>query len=274
MADFDRSKPSIARVYDYLLGGKDNFEADRALAGQLLAVSPQVVLMVRENRDFLARAVRWVAEQGVMQFIDLGCGLPTEPSTRQSVQAVVPDARVACVDNDPVVVSHLTALHYQDLAVKVVDLDVNDPAAVLGQVRELIDLSRPVCLTAGALLHFYEPAAARDLVARYAAALAPESYVVLSVCTAAPGRDAEQLVKIYSSGPHPVRINSAEDVSSFFGDLDMVPPGVTDARVWRPGCDSVPEPEPRGVWTYGGVARKIARLQSADARDRETGARR
>ena len=258
MADFDRNKPSIARVYDYILGGKDNFAVDREVADQLIAIAPGVGAMVRENRELLARAVSWAAEQGIGQFVDLGCGLPTEPSTQQSAQAVLPGARVAYVDNDPVVISHLTAALYQDETALVVDADVNDPEAVLGEVAALIDLSQPVCLLMGALLHFYEPDAARDLVARYAAALAPGSYVVISVCTAAPGPDADRLVKIYSSGPHSVRINSLEDVASFFGDLELLPPGVADARTWRPGWETAPDPEPRGVWTYGGIARKVS----------------
>lgn len=255
MPDFDRSKPSIARVYDYLLGGKDNFESDRAVADQLLAIAPEMRLMVRENRDFLARAVRWVAEQGITQFIDLGSGLPTEPSTEQSAKAVRPDVRVAYIDNDPVVISHLTALLYQNPAAMVLDLDLNDADAVLGQVAKLIDLSRPACLMMGALLHFYDAGAARDLVARYAAALAPGSYVIVSVFTAA-GPDTDQLVKIYSAGPHPVRTHYSEEVSSFFGDLELVPPGVADARTWRAGWAEVRDPETRGVWTYGAVARK------------------
>lgn len=256
MADFDPSKPSIARVYDYLLGGKDNFAADRQVAGQLVSVAPSVPDMVRENRELLGRAVTWAATQGVSQFIDLGSGLPTEPSTHECARAAVPEALVAYVDNDPVVISHLTALLCKDKAAVVVDQDVNDPAAVLGEVAGLIDLSRPVCLLMGALLHFYEPDAARDLVDRYVSALAPGSCVVLTVCEAAPGPDADQLVKIYSSGPHAVRIHSVEDFTSFFGDLDILPPGVRDARTWRPDWERVPDPAPRGVWTYGAMARK------------------
>ena len=258
MADFDRNKPSIARVYDYWLGGKDNFAADREIADQLIEIAPEIGLMVRENRELLTRAVSWAAEQGISQFIDLGCGLPTEPSTQQSAQAVRPGARVACIDNDPVVISHLTAMLYQDPAVLVVDADLNDTGAVLGEAAALIDFSQPACLLMGSLLHFYEPDTARDLVARYAAALAPGSYVVISVCMAAPSPEAERGVKIYSSGPHPVRLHSVEELTSFFGDLELIPPGVADARTWRPGWETVPDPAPRLVWTCGGIARKVS----------------
>jgi hypothetical protein len=255
VADFDTARPSIARVYDYLLGGKDNFAVDRDLADQLTAIAPAVPLMVRENRELLTTAVRWVAGQGVSQFVDLGCGMPTEPSTAQSALDIVPDARVVYIDNDPIVVSHLTTLVRTDPAAVIVDGDVNDPDAILGKVAGAVDLARPVCLLMGALLHFYDPEAARDLVALYTSALAPGSYAVLTVCAAAPGPDADKLVALYSSGPHPVRIHTAGQLAGFFGDLELMPPGVADARAWRPGWDTVPQPPPRGVFTLGGMAR-------------------
>jgi hypothetical protein len=255
VADFDPTKPSIARVYDYFLGGKDNFAVDRAVANQLISAFPSIPPAARENKAMLTQAARWAAEQGIAQFIDLGCGMPTEPSTQQTVQAVVPDARVGYVDIDPVVLSHLTSLHYQDPTALVVDRDVSDPEAVLGDVARLIDLSRPVCLLMGALLHFYDLDAARDLAARYTSALAPGSYVVLTVVAAKPGPDADQLIKIYSSGPHSLFLHSAEEFASFFGDLEVVPPGVADVRTWRPDWESVPDPGPRGVWGYAGMAR-------------------
>jgi S-adenosyl methyltransferase len=255
VADFDSKKPSIARVYDYVLGGKDNFAADREVADQLIAIFPELPPAAQENKALLTRAVRWAAEHGISQFIDLGCGLPTEPSTQRSAQEILPGARVAYVDYDPVVLNHLTALLRKDTTALVVDRDVSDAEAVLGDVAALIDLSRPVCVLMGALLHFYEPQAARDLVARYVAALAPGSCVVLTVFAAMPGPDADRLVKIYSSGPHPVRLHSAAEFASFFGDLELVPPGVADARTWRPGWERVPDPEPRGAFLYGGMAR-------------------
>jgi SAM-dependent methyltransferase len=255
VADFDASKPSIARVYDYVLGGKDNFAADRELADQFIAISPDSPPTARENRDLIAGAVRWAAEQGIGQFIDLGCGLPTEPSTQQSAQEVVPGARVAYVDNDPVVISHLTALLRRDKTALVVDRDVSDADAVLAEVAGLIDLRRPACLIMAALLHFYEPDAARRLVARYAAALAPGSYVILTVFVIG-GPNGDRLVKLYSAGAAPLCVHSEEDFASFFGDLELVPPGVADARTWRPGWETVPDPEPRDVWTRGAMARK------------------
>jgi S-adenosyl methyltransferase len=256
VADFDSAKPSIARVYDYVLGGKDNFAADRDVAEQLVAVAPEIPVVVRENKKLLTGALRWAAEQGIGQFIDLGCGLPTEPSTQRTAQEVVPGARVAYVDNDPVVLTHLSALLHKDASALVVDRDVSDADAVLADVAGFIDLSRPACLLLGALLHFYDPRAARDLAARYAAALAPGSYAVLTVVAAQPGPETDKLIKIYSAGTHAVHFHSAADFASFFGDLELVPPGVADARTWRPGWETVPVPAPRGIWMYAGMARK------------------
>ncbi len=182
MAVFDPSAPSIARVYDYLLGGKDNFAVDRDVALKLLAVAPIAADVMRENRQFLARATRWAAENGISQFIDLGCGMPTAPNTHQTAQAVTPGAHVAYVDIDAIVLAHLRALAAQgNPDVTVIDGDVREVAVILDSTGPGIDLTRPACLSMGALLHFFPPDDARDLVARYVAALAPGSYVVLSV---------------------------------------------------------------------------------------------
>lgn len=255
MPPFDPTKPSIARVYDYLLGGKDNFAPDRDLAEKLLAISPSVGLMFRENREFLARAVTWTAEQGLAQFVDLGCGLPTEPSTRDTAQAVVPYARIVYVDNDPIVVSHLRAEVYGDTTTVAVNMDLNDVEGVMKAAAGHVDLGRPVCLLLGALLHFYEASVARNLVAKYAATLAPGSYVALTVGQAAPGAETDRMVGLYSAGPHPVRVHPMEDFTTFFDGLELVPPGVADARVWRPNWARVPRPAPRAAWTIAGLAR-------------------
>lgn len=248
MADFDAAKPSIARVYDYWLDGKDNFPSDRDLGDRLMALLPELPAMVRENREFLTRAIGWAAGQGVGQFIDLGCGLPTEPSTRDSARAAVPDASVVHVDNDPVVINHLVAELHADREAAVLDADVADTRAVLAAASELIDLSRPTCLVLGALVHFYGTNEAHDLVASYTSALAPGSYVVLSAGCLRPGPDSQRVVEIYSAGPSPLHVHSPEDLVSFLAGLEVMPPGVADARVWQPGWDSVPDPAPRGVW--------------------------
>jgi O-methyltransferase involved in polyketide biosynthesis len=255
VAEFDPRTPSIARVYDYLLNGKDNFAADREVAERLLAVAPLAAEVTRENRQFLARAVAWAAGQGIRQFIDLGCGMPTAPNTHQTVQEIAPDARVVYVDNDAVVLSHLRALAAKgDPRVTVVDGDVCEAAAVLDATAAGIDLSAPVCLLMGYLLHFFAPAAARDLVARYTVALAPGSYLVLSA-----GRGdsdaADQGFGAYSSGAAQVYNHSVAEFASLFGALELVPPGVVDAREWRPGWEQPLHLPPRDGQVIVGVAR-------------------
>jgi S-adenosyl methyltransferase len=256
VADFDASTPSIARVYDYLLGGKDNFAADREVADKLIAAAPLAVEVTRENRQFLARAVTWAANRGIGQFIDLGCGMPTVPNTHQTAQAISPDARVAYVDNDPVVLTHLRALAAKgNPGVTVVDGDVREAAAVLTAVAAGIDLAAPTCLLMGYLLHFFTPEAARDLVAGYVAALAPGSYVVLSAGRA-DGEAAKSGFGAYSStGAPQVYNHSVPEFASFFGPLDLVPPGVVDSREWRPDWEQPVHLPARDGQVIAGVAR-------------------
>ena len=253
--DFDPSTPSIARVYDYLLNGKDNFAADRQVAEQLMAVAPLTVEVTRENRQFLARAVTWAANQGISQFIDLGCGMPTAPNTHETARAIAPGARVVYLDNDAVVLSHLRALTAKgDPGLTVVDGDVRETATILDAVAAGVDLSEPACLLMGYLLHFFAPDAAQDLVAGYAAALAPGSYVVLSV-----GRGdsdaADKGFGAYSAGATRVYNHSGPEFTSFFGSLELVPPGVVDAREWRPGWEQAVHLQPRDGQALVGVAR-------------------
>lgn len=255
MADFDPNTPSIARVYDYLLNGKDNFAADREVAERLLAVAPLTAEVTRENRQFLSRAVTWAANQGISQFVDLGCGMPTAPNTHETARAVTSDARVAYVDNDAVVLSHLRALAAKgDPGVTVVDGDVREADAILDAVAAGADLTAPTCLLMVYLLHFFAPDAARDLVARYVAALAPGSYVVLSVGRA-DGEAAKKGFSAYSSGGTRVYNHSVPEFASFFGSLELVPPGVVDAREWRPDWAQPVQLPPREGQVIVGVAR-------------------
>jgi O-methyltransferase involved in polyketide biosynthesis len=256
VADFDPSAPSIARVYDYLLDGKDNFAVDRDVALKLLAVAPIAAEVMRENRQFLARATRWAAEQGISQFIDLGCGMPTVPNTHQTAQAVTPGAHVAYVDIDAVVLAHLRALAAQgNPDVTVIDGDVREVAVFLDAISPGIDLTRPACLSMGALLHFFQPDDARDLVARYAAALAPGSYVVLSVGRADGDEESRGFGTYSSAGAAQVYNHSVAEFTGFFGPLTLVPPGVSDAREWHPDDDQPVPPPPRPGQALVGVAR-------------------
>jgi O-methyltransferase involved in polyketide biosynthesis len=238
--DFDPRTPSIARTYDYLIGGKDNFAADREAGDRLIEVFPAVVRAARENRQFLARAVTWAANQGVGQFIDLGCGMPTAPSTHESARAVNPGARVAYVDNDPVAVSHLRAVAAKgNPGVTAVDGDVGDADAILAAVSPGLDPAEPACLIMGLLLHFYDPDTARSLVARYSATLAPGSYLVISMAHG-NGADGERWFSAYSAGPAPARNYSVAEITALFDGTELVPPGVVDARQWHPGRSDLP----------------------------------
>lgn len=255
MAEFDPTTPSIARVYDYLLAGKDNFAADREVAERLIAAAPLTVEVTRENRQFLARAVTWAANQGISQFIDLGCGMPTVPNTHGTAQAIIPDARVAYIDNDPVVLAHLRALaEHGNPGVTVVDGDVREPAEILTAIQDDIDLKAPACLLMGYLLHFFAPDAARDLVASYATQLAPGSFVVLSVGRA-DGKAAKQGFGAYSSGGTRVYNHSVPEFTSFFGALELVPPGVVDGREWYKDRAQPVHAPPRAGQVLVGVAR-------------------
>ena len=255
MAQFDPSVPSIARVYDYFLGGKDNFAADRAQAEQTLSYNPLIPVMARENRQFLARAVTWAAGQGIDQFIDLGCGMPTVPNTHESARAVLPGATVAYVDNDPVVTGHLGALVAKgNPGIAVLAADVRQPGPVLDGVAQTIDLARPACLILGALLHFSSPDEARDLVARYTAALADGSYLVVSVARA-ESSEAREGYGQYSKNVAAVYNHSPQDLAGFVGPLELVPPGVVDARQWRPSWEEPAVLPPRAGYVMAAVAR-------------------
>ena len=251
---FDPHTPSSARIYDHLLGGKDSFAVDRSVADELVTIFPEIVELVAENRRFLARASTWAARQGVRQFLDLGCGMPTEPTTHDVVLAVDPAAKVVYVDSDRVTISHLRALsEHGNEGVSVIEADVRDVQGVLKAAAGSLDLSLPACVIMGGLLHLFPTAEARALVAGYVAALVPGSYLVLSLGRG-DGPRAVEFFRAYSSWAGPAYNHSAADVASFFCSLPLVPPGLVDAREWRPTVlRSAPLP-PRDGETLAGVA--------------------
>lgn len=244
LAPFDPTKPNIARAYDCLLGGKDHFAPDRELAERLVALYPGVRQMVRENRRFLVRALDYVAAQGISQYADLGAGLPTSPAVHEVVRRHDRTASVVYVDNDPVVISHLRALAAKgDDHIDAVAGDVAKAAAVLDAVQAtgLIDLGQPVCLIAAMVLHFLDAATARQVTAAYIAGLAPGSHVIGTVGCGNPAI-GEQITRTYNAAR--VFNHTAEDVTSFFTGLDLIKPGVADARASRPGWRT-PAPFPQ-----------------------------
>jgi O-methyltransferase involved in polyketide biosynthesis len=251
--DDDLKTPSIARVYDYLLGGSDNYPADREAGDRLIEVFPAVVSAARENRQFLARAVTWAANRGVSQFIDLGCGMPTTPTTHGSARAVRPEARVTYVERDPVALSRLRGLVRPGTSgMTVVAGDLGDPGALGADIWAGLDPAAPTCLILGLVLHFYPLARATSLVASYSAALAPGSYLVISMAHG-NGAEGERWFSAYSAGPARARNYSVAEITALFGGTELVPPGVVDVRQWHPGSPPRPAPPFRTGQAIGGV---------------------
>ncbi len=209
--------------------------------------------MVRENRAFVAEAVTWAAGQGIGQFLDLGAGLPASPSVHQTAQAVLPAARVAYVDTDPMVLSHARAL-LAGPGVAAVAADLRDPAAVLAdpELRAVIDPAEPVCVILAAVLHFLDAGTAREVAAGYARLSAPGSCLVISCAAYDDAALAKRLAEEYTAGQFVS--HSREDVESFFAGLEMVGPGVTEAQTWRP-WHSEPVLRHRDGHVLAGVAR-------------------
>jgi hypothetical protein len=227
----DPAKPNVARVYDCLLGGSTNFAADRDEAARLLAANPRIGDLARENRAFLTRAVTCVARHGVSQFIDIGAGLPTSPNTHETAQSVNPGARVAYVDNDPVAVSHARFLLARDPGVVAVPADLRAPETILSApaLNGLINLAEPVGVLLAAVLHFLAPAAAARVTASVMAAMAPGSYLVLSVGQAGPG-EVSTIHRAYTAAR--LHHHTRAHVEGYFDGLDLLSPGVTDVASW------------------------------------------
>ena len=207
--------------------------ADRAEAERLLGIYPPLRDLVRENRAFVTQAVSWAARQGIGQFIDLGAGLPASSAVHQAARTVMPAARVAYVDVDPVVLSHARALLATSDGVTAVAADLRDPRAVLAdpQLRAVIDPARPVCVILGAVLHFLDADAARAVTAGYARLMAPGSCLVISAASVDDEGLGKQLAEEYTAAAW--YNHTPFDVESFFAGLELVGPGVTEAQTWR-----------------------------------------
>lgn len=243
MTASDPKSPSVARVYDAVLGDPRSAASDRALAAELAAISPQLAEIAAEGRDFQARAVSWLAGQGVTQFADLGCGMPTAPNTHETAQKTAPDATVAYVDRDPAVVERMSAFTAPGSGVMAVTADAGDPAATRAALDDILDFTKPVAVLMCALLHFYEAGAAREIVAGHASALAPGSYLVVSVIGAG-GPVMDRLIPAYSAAIAPLYPYTAEETASLFDGLELIPPGVAAQDTWRPGETEAPTPDP------------------------------
>ena len=261
--EIDTSKPHAARMYDYFIGGKNHFAADRETAAQVLRNSPHVRIAARENRGFLGRAVRYLAgEAGIRQFLDIGTGLPTTNNVHEVAQAVTPSSRVVYVDNDPLVLAHARALltSSPEGRTAYIHADLRDPAAILASpaVREVLDFGQPVALMLVAILHFFpdenQPA---KVIATLLDALPPGSYLVASHLTTEhdPARTAAGQATMRQAGIAMQKRDADEFARLAFSGLELVPPGVVLVSEWRPEGDG-PRPTPVEVSCYGAVGRK------------------
>ncbi|MEU3610742.1 SAM-dependent methyltransferase [Streptomyces sp. NPDC006872] len=256
----DTTKPHPARMYDYFLGGKDNYEVDQEAAEKFIKAAPEVRLAVRANRSFMHRAVRHVvAEGGIRQILDIGTGLPTEPNVHQIARAIAPETRVAYVDNDPIVSTHSMALiGDDDTDTSVALADLRDPRAILDHpdVRKLIDFDQPVALLLVAIMHFITEAEDPDaLLATYRDALPTGSYLVLSHATGDLHEDGRKdAAAVYKSATASMNPRPRARVLDFFGDFTLIEPGLALVPDWRPDEPAQPDTPPIGI--YGAVARK------------------
>lgn len=259
MSRFDVGVAHPARRYNYWLGGKDNFAADRASGDAIAATFPTIRDSVRENRKFLRRAVGFLAgEAGIDQFLDVGTGLPTADNTHEVAQRITPHSRVVYVDNDPIVLAHARALltSSPEGATAYIDADLRDPGKILQapQLRATLDFDRPIALVLLAVLHFvHDDQEPYGVVGQLVAALPKGSYLVMSHATydGVPPEKVEVLEK-QSGGQW--RSRSRAEFGRFFDGLDLVEPGVVPIGDWRPE-PGVTRPDPAKIVTYGAVGK-------------------
>jgi len=249
-----------------LLGGKDNFPADRAAAAEILAAVPQAAQAARENRAFLGRAVRFLAgEAGIGQFLDIGTGLPTQANVHQVAQRIVPEARVVYVDNDPIVLVHARALLANNTTTTTAVLaDLRDPEQLVGDpaVGKLLDFGQPLGLLLVAVLHFLadhdDPA---GIVGRLRDGMAPGSFVVISHATADfhPEAAVARVTAVYERAGVPLALRSRDQIARLFEGFELVSPGLVQPAAWRPDPDPDPDDNADGAGAGGfhaGVGRK------------------
>jgi S-adenosyl methyltransferase len=254
----DTSTPHSARVWNYWIGGKDNYEVDRQVGDQVMAAYPDIVQIARQSRHFLARAVRFLTvEAGVDQFLDLGTGLPTVDNTHEVAQRAVPHARIVYVDNDPLVLVHARALltSTPEGSADYVDADVRDIDRILNAASETLDFSRPIAvMMLGVLGNIADHQEARDIVRRLVAAVPPGSYLVVNDGTKdAKAEIAQNAADMRADAGDPYRLSTPEQIAAYFEGLELVEPGVVRTADWRPGPH---RPDCEVLDVHCGVARK------------------
>jgi SAM-dependent methyltransferase len=258
-ADLDVTRPSIARVYDYLLGGAHNFEVDRRLADEISRLSPGVVDTARANRHFLRRAVRFLVAAGIRQFLDIGSGIPTVGNVHEVAQKAAADSRVVYVDVDPIAVAQSQALLQGSTTTAVLCVDLRDPAKILAEATGtgLIDLDQPVAVLLAAVLHFLpDSAEPGEVVRQLREATAPGSYLLISHATSDGERpDVLAAQRLTGRTATSVVLRSHAEISAFFGAFTLVEPGLVPVDRWRPDHAGEPDPDPERMAGYAGVGR-------------------
>jgi hypothetical protein len=258
----DTSQPHPARMYDYYLGGRDNYEIDRMAADQIIRVVPEIVDGARQNRAFMRRAVRAiVGEYGIRQIVDIGTGIPTSPNTHEIAQSIAPETRVVYLDNDPIVGVHANARLTGVGRTTFMLGDVRQPASILARLHdsELIDFGQPVGLMLVAVMHFVNDAEnPYEIVAELRDALPSGSFLVFSHGTADARQmpleyvePMEELVDIYKSAATSLSLRTIDEVRGFFEGFRLIEPGVSSVSLWRPE-----DPEARSTGIHCGVAYK------------------
>jgi S-adenosyl methyltransferase len=261
-SSFDTSVANIARMNDYFLGGKDNFAADREAAEQLLAIAPEIKSMSVENRGFLGRAVRYLGEQGIRQFIDVGAGLPTQRNTHEVARSGVPDAKVIYVDSDPVVLSHARAILVDSAWTSVLEGDILHPRELVERCHQdgLLDFDRPIAVVIFGALHFIPHSDDPFKSVAWLRDMLPSgSYLALSHVVFDNRPDVvtpiEDVYRAMLDRPDDNAARTRDEVLPFFDGFELVEPGLVPIRYWRPDrpVDTAP---PKGIWMAGGVGRK------------------
>jgi hypothetical protein len=253
-ARLNTGQPHSARIWNYLLGGKDNFESDRAAADAVLAQMPEIRTFAVAGRGFLKRAISFLAgEAGIRQFLDIGTGLPTANNTHDLAQAIAPDAKIVYVDNDPLVLVHARALltSHPDGTTSYLDADVRDPEKILHAAADHLDFSRPVAvIMIGILGHIPDADNPAAIVRTIVDALPSGSYLVINDSITTPVNDSA-IETAQSKGAN-YHLRTVEQITGFFDGLDLVEPGVISTPRWRPAPGETPEE----IAVYCGIARK------------------
>jgi O-methyltransferase involved in polyketide biosynthesis len=263
----DTTVSHSARIWNYWLGGKDNYAVDREAGDKVAAMLPSIVAQARADRAFLGRAIEYLAgEAGIRQFLDIGTGLPTADNTHQVAQRVAPASRIVYADNDPLVLAHARALltSTPEGVCDYVDGDLRDPDTIVAQAARTLDFAQPVALMLlGVVHHIADTGQAYAIVRRLVAALAPGSFVAINHSTSAVhGVAMEEAVAHWNRvGTPPMTLRTPQQIAGFFDGLDLLEPGVVSCSRWRPGLTPLGG-QPAEVDEFCGVARKPAAAQT------------